>query len=76
VPEEGSWVTEEGVQKFQQLRGRSERETAMLSWSPRGYHPVVVPHGYESYYFNVLAGPKRVWHFHNDPAHEWILAEA
>jgi 5-deoxy-glucuronate isomerase len=41
---------------------------------PRGYHPVVVPHGYESYYFNVMAGPKRVWHFHNDPAHEWIVS--
>ncbi|HEY5742909.1 MAG TPA: 5-deoxy-glucuronate isomerase [Terrimicrobiaceae bacterium] len=41
---------------------------------PRGYHPVVVPHGYESYYFNVMAGPKRVWHFHNDPAHEWIFS--
>jgi 5-deoxy-glucuronate isomerase len=43
---------------------------------PRGYHPVVVPHGYQSYYFNVMAGPKRVWHFHNDPAHEWILSVA
>ena len=43
---------------------------------PRGYHPVVVPHGYESYYFNVMAGPKRVWHFYNDPAHEWILKAA
>jgi 5-deoxy-glucuronate isomerase len=43
---------------------------------PRGYHPVVVPHGYQSYYFNVMAGPKRVWHFHNDPAHEWILKQA
>ena len=41
---------------------------------PRGYHPVVVPYGYESYYFNVMAGPKRIWHFHNDPAHEWILS--
>jgi 5-deoxy-glucuronate isomerase len=41
---------------------------------PRGYHPVVVPHGYESYYFNVMAGPRRVWHFHNDPAHEWMLS--
>ena len=41
---------------------------------PRGYHPVVLPHGYESYYFNVMAGPKRVWHFHNDPAHEWIVS--
>jgi 5-deoxy-glucuronate isomerase len=43
---------------------------------PRGYHPVVVPCGYQSYYFNVMAGPKRVWHFHNDPAHEWILSAA
>lgn len=41
---------------------------------PRGYHPVVVPYGYESYYLNVMAGPRRVWHFRNDPAHEWMLA--
>lgn len=40
---------------------------------PRGYHPVVVPHGYESYYLNVMAGPKRLWVFRNDPAHEWML---
>jgi len=41
---------------------------------PRGYHPVIVPHGYTSYYLNVMAGPRRVWHFHNDPAHAWMLA--
>jgi 5-deoxy-glucuronate isomerase len=40
---------------------------------PRGYHPVVVPYGYTSYYLNVMAGPKREWHFKNDPAHEWML---
>lgn len=40
---------------------------------PRGYHPVCVPYGYRSYYLNVMAGPKRVWKFHNDPAHEWML---
>jgi 5-deoxy-glucuronate isomerase len=40
---------------------------------PRGYHPVVVPYGYESYYLNVMAGRTRVWHFKNDPAHEWIV---
>ncbi|HEX4883891.1 MAG TPA: 5-deoxy-glucuronate isomerase [Casimicrobiaceae bacterium] len=40
---------------------------------PRGYHPVVVPYGYESYYLNVMAGPQRAWHFRNDPAHEWML---
>ena len=42
---------------------------------PRGYHPVVAPHGYDSYYLNVMAGPKREWHFKNDPAHEWMLSK-
>lgn len=40
---------------------------------PRGYHPVVAPHGYDVYYLNVMAGPKRLWVFKNDPAHEWML---
>jgi 5-deoxy-glucuronate isomerase len=40
---------------------------------PKGYHPVSVPYGYESYYLNVMAGPKRAWHFHNDPEHRWLL---
>jgi 5-deoxy-glucuronate isomerase len=40
---------------------------------PRGYHPVVVPYGYDSYYLNVMAGPTRAWHFRNDPVHEWML---
>ncbi len=40
---------------------------------PRGYHPVVAPHGYQLYYLNVMAGPKRLWVFKNDPAHEWML---
>jgi 5-deoxy-glucuronate isomerase len=40
---------------------------------PKGYHPVSVPYGYESYYLNVMAGPKRAWHFHNDPEHAWLL---
>ncbi len=40
---------------------------------PRGYHPVVVPWGYRSYYLNVMAGPRREWRFSNDPAHAWIL---
>jgi 5-deoxy-glucuronate isomerase len=41
---------------------------------PRGYHPVGAAHGYDLYYLNVMAGPKRVWKFHNDPAHAWMLA--
>jgi len=40
---------------------------------PRGYHPVTAPHGYDLYYLNVMAGPKRFWVFKNDPAHEWML---
>jgi 5-deoxy-glucuronate isomerase len=40
---------------------------------PRGYHPVVAPHGYDLYYLNVMAGPTRHWVFRNDPAHEWML---
>lgn len=41
---------------------------------PRGYHPVVAPHGYDLYYLNVMAGPNRFWVFRNDPAHEWMIA--
>jgi len=40
---------------------------------PKGYHPVSVPYGYESYYLNVMAGPKRAWQFHNDPQHQWLM---
>ena len=40
---------------------------------PRGYHPVVVPYGYDSYYLNVMAGRTREWCFKNDPQHEWML---
>ncbi|MFZ1963684.1 MAG: 5-deoxy-glucuronate isomerase [Roseiarcus sp.] len=40
---------------------------------PRGYHPVATIHGYDSYYLNVMAGPKRVWKFHNEPQHEWLF---
>ncbi|MGK5051614.1 5-deoxy-glucuronate isomerase [Janthinobacterium sp. RB2P8] len=42
---------------------------------PRGYHPVTVPYGYDGYYLNVMAGPQRVWHFKNDPAHEWLMTK-
>lgn len=40
---------------------------------PRGYHPVAATHGYDLYYLNVMAGPKRIWKFHNAPEHEWLL---
>jgi 5-deoxy-glucuronate isomerase len=50
----------------------SDHDVVMV---PRGYHPVVMPHGYRGYYLNVMAGPHREWHFRNDPAHEWMLRE-
>ena len=40
---------------------------------PRGYHPCATTHGYDLYYLNVMAGPKRTWKFHNAPEHEWLL---
>jgi len=43
---------------------------------PRGYHPVAATHGYDLYYLNVMAGPKRAWRFYNEPAHEWLLKKA
>jgi 5-deoxy-glucuronate isomerase len=40
---------------------------------PRGSHPVATTAGYDLYYLNVMAVPKRVWKFHNAPEHEWLL---
>jgi 5-deoxy-glucuronate isomerase len=40
---------------------------------PRGYHPCAAMHGYDLYYLNVMAGPKRTWKFHNAPEHAWLL---
>ena len=40
---------------------------------PKGYHPVATLHGYDSYYLNVMAGPKRIWKFHNEPQHAWLF---
>ena len=39
---------------------------------PRGHHPCGAPYGYEMYYLNVMAGPRRAWRFQNDPDHDWI----
>lgn len=60
---------------------RSLDETMLVSNGdcvlvPRGYHPVGASHGYDLYYLNVMAGPKRVWRFKNDPAHEWMVQPA
>jgi len=47
-----------------------DRDTVLV---PRGYHTVSAPPGYDLYYLNVMAGPKRAWAISNDPDHEWML---
>lgn len=40
---------------------------------PKGHHPCGAPYGYEMYYLNVMAGPRRNWRFQPDPASAFIL---
>jgi 5-deoxy-glucuronate isomerase len=40
---------------------------------PRGHHPCGAPYGFEMYYLNVMAGPRRNWRFVPDPNVEWIM---
>jgi 5-deoxy-glucuronate isomerase len=40
---------------------------------PRGYHPVSAAPGYDLYYLNVMAGPRRRWLVTTDPHHQWLL---
>lgn len=40
---------------------------------PRGHHPCGAPYGYDLYYLNVMAGPRRAWRFEPDPKHRWIM---
>ncbi|WP_342359013.1 5-deoxy-glucuronate isomerase [Terrarubrum flagellatum] len=47
----------------------SDRDVVL---APKGYHPVGAPHGYDLYYLNVMAGPKRAWKFHVHPDFRWI----
>ena len=39
---------------------------------PRGHHPCGAPHGFELYYLNVMAGPRRNWRFVTDPNVEFL----
>jgi len=47
--------------------------TATWSSCLRGYHPVAAGPGYDLYYLNVMAGPKRRWLVTTDPDHRWQL---
>jgi 5-deoxy-glucuronate isomerase len=48
-------------------------EDGIVTLVPKGYHPCATIHGYDLYYLNVMAGPKRTWKFHNAKEHEWLL---
>lgn len=39
---------------------------------PRGHHPCGAPYGFELYYLNVMAGPRRNWRFLSAPEMETI----
>jgi 5-deoxy-glucuronate isomerase len=39
---------------------------------PKGHHPCAAPYGFDMYYLNVMAGPKRKWRFENHPDFDWI----
>lgn len=39
---------------------------------PKGFHPVSAPHGFDLYYLNVMAGPKKAWKFTMSKDHAHI----
>lgn len=43
---------------------------------PRGHHPCGAPYGFELYYLNVMAGPRRNWRFVSAPEMQGVLAKA
>ncbi len=65
-----------GVQRVYTEDGSLDETMAVASQDvvlvPKGHHPCGAPYGYEMYYLNVMAGPRRAWRFANDPAHAWI----
>ncbi len=65
-----------GVQRVYTEDGTLDETMAVKSHDvvlvPRGHHPCGAPYGYEMYYLNVMAGPRRAWRFQNDPDHDWI----
>ena len=40
---------------------------------PKGHHPCAAPYGFDLYYLNVMAGPRRNWRFQPDPDVQWII---
>ena len=61
---------DEGVRALDEAMAVEDGDVVLV---PKGYHPCAACHGYDLYYLNVMAGPKRTWKFHNAPEHEWLL---
>jgi 5-deoxy-glucuronate isomerase len=40
---------------------------------PAGYHAVAAAPGYDAWYLNVMAGPRRAWQFTLDSEHAWQM---
>jgi len=66
-----------GVQRVYTNDGTLDEPMAVQSHDvvlvPRGHHPCGAVHGYEMYYLNVMAGPRRAWRFEPDPEHKWVI---
>lgn len=65
-----------GIQRVFTEDGSLDRTMAVADHDvvlvPRGHHPCAAPYGYEMYYLNVMAGPRRAWRFANHPDFDWI----
>ncbi len=61
---------DEGMRALDEAMAVEDGDVVLV---PKGYHPCAACHGYDLYYLNVMAGPKRTWKFHNAPEHEWLL---
>ncbi|MBW7920999.1 MAG: 5-deoxy-glucuronate isomerase [Rubellimicrobium sp.] len=69
----GAW----GLQRVYTEDGTLDEAMAVrdgdVTLVPRGHHPCAAPYGFEMYYLNTMAGPRRNWRFIADPASAFVL---
>jgi 5-deoxy-glucuronate isomerase len=67
-----------GIQRVYTDDGKLDETMAVADGDvvlvPRGHHPCAAPYGFEMYYLNVMAGPRRAWRFVAAPEVAWLLA--
>lgn len=63
-------VDDKGARELDEALAVEDGDVVLV---PKGYHPCAACHGYDLYYLNVMAGPKRTWKFYNAPEHEWLM---